>query len=254
MAMNGPCRRGDDAWMKRATTSLPVPVSPCRHVVTSVAATRAARSTTSHHTLDVPTRWDADRWPRGDRKLFVSTVALMTASNMPDSRSANEFIRGGDDGRRKEIFETRDVAILSGCDEGLEETLVLGRTRGRPSVARDVLPRARHDLPRVGLRKPKDVRDVAVRVVERLTKDVGSSFGGRQRLQKHPDATRQRLIPFRGHARVGAGVDWFRLAGLDARFPPCACRLHDVDRQSSRRRRQECRGVTDNAAIRRLPA
>jgi hypothetical protein len=40
----GPRRRGDRWWMNRAMTSLPVPDSPCRHVVASVAATCVARA------------------------------------------------------------------------------------------------------------------------------------------------------------------------------------------------------------------
>ena len=51
------------------------------------------------------------------------------------------------------------------------------------SAIRDVLPSASDHLPRVGLFKPKDVCDVRVWVVERLPKDVGGSFGGRQLFQ-----------------------------------------------------------------------
>src|SRR5262249_28714696 len=80
MAMNGPFLRGDDAWMKRARISFPVPDSPCRHVVTSVAATRAARLTASHHGLDVPTRRIAHRGPGSELKSLASTVAVITTS------------------------------------------------------------------------------------------------------------------------------------------------------------------------------
>src|SRR5262245_10450903 len=80
MATNGPFLRGDAAWMKRAMTSFPVPDSPCRQVVTSVTATRAARSMTSDHALDLPTRQNADRGSRPELKLFASSVALMTSS------------------------------------------------------------------------------------------------------------------------------------------------------------------------------
>src|SRR5262245_25149632 len=105
MPMKGPCLRGDEAWMKRATTSFPVPDSPCRHVVTSVAATRAARSRTWHHAFDVPTIGIGDRGSRIVLKLFANTVALMTAPiahptpvvrwpyhTLPASSSAHEFV------------------------------------------------------------------------------------------------------------------------------------------------------------------
>src|SRR5262245_28224848 len=55
---------------------------------------------------------------------------------------------------------------------------------GHPSAIRDALPSASHHLPRVGLFKPKGVRDVAVSIVERFPKDVIGSFGGRQLLQQ----------------------------------------------------------------------
>src|SRR5262245_56653254 len=53
--MKGPRHRGERWWMNRATTSLPVPDSPCRQVVASVAATRVARLITSAHACDAPT-------------------------------------------------------------------------------------------------------------------------------------------------------------------------------------------------------
>src|SRR5262245_7256412 len=264
--MNGPDLRGDDEWMKRATTSFPVPDSPCRHVVTSVAATRAARSMTSDHAWDVPTRRNAERGSRPDMKLFASSVALITASKthtaqvrleashmLPPSRSVNEFVGARGTLRRKEMFETTDVAILSRCDERFQETLFIGRTRARRPATRDVLPRAGDDLPCVSLCKSKDVSNVAVRVVERLPEDVGGSFSGRQPFQEHPNATGQGLFSLRGDPRIAARVHWFRLAGPDAQFPSCARRLEDVDRQSGRRRREECAGVTDSGAIGHLP-
>src|SRR6185503_20124036 len=55
IAMNGPRHRGDSWWMNRAMTSLPVPDSPCRHVVASVAATCVARLMTSRQVSDMPT-------------------------------------------------------------------------------------------------------------------------------------------------------------------------------------------------------
>src|SRR5437879_2716764 len=134
-----------------------------------------------------------------EKKLFASTVALMTPSKahtaqirsvakstLPPSRSVHEFVGARDDVRRKEIFETGDVTVVCRCDERAKQTLEFGRTRGRRSATRDVVPRASHDLPCVGLCKPKDVCNVAVRVVERLPKDVSGSFGGRQPFQEHP--------------------------------------------------------------------
>ena len=55
IAMNGPRHRGERWWMNRAMTSLPVPDSPCRHVVASVAATCVARRMTSRQASERPT-------------------------------------------------------------------------------------------------------------------------------------------------------------------------------------------------------
>ena len=74
--------------------------------------------------------------------------------------------------------------MLGCCDERVEKTSLLGRTRGHSPAIGDVLPGASHHLPRVGLFKPKDVRDITTWIVERLPNDVGSSFGGRQLFQQ----------------------------------------------------------------------
>ena len=87
------------------------------------------------------------------------------------------------DVRCKETFEAGDVAILGRCDESVEKTSLRGRIRAHSSAIGDVLAGASHHLPRVGLFKPKDVRDIAVCIIERLPKDVRGSFGGRQLFQ-----------------------------------------------------------------------
>src|SRR5262249_5559530 len=124
------------------------------------------------------------------------------------SRSVNEFVEARDNVRGKEMFETGDVAGLSRCDERFQETLLLGRTRGGRPATRDVLPRAGHDLPSVGLCKSKDVCNVAVPVVERLPQNVGGSFGRPQPFQEHPNTTGQGLVSLRGGPRIAARVYW----------------------------------------------
>jgi DNA-binding CsgD family transcriptional regulator len=108
-------------------------------------------------------------------------------------------------------------------------------------------------LSRIRFVEPKDVRDLAVRIVERLTKDVGGSCGGRQLFQQQQHPKRQRLASFRTQPRVGAGIDWLQ-PGSNVRLSARARRLHDVDRQSPRCRHEECRCVPKPAAIGRLPA
>ena len=82
-----------------------------------------------------------------------------------------------------------------------------------------MLPSASHHLPRIGLFKPKDVRDLAIRVVERLSKDVRSPFRRRQPLQQHQNPQLQRLASFRSQSGVGARVHWFGQPGSHVPFP-----------------------------------
>jgi hypothetical protein len=154
---------------------------------------------------------------------------------------------------RQEIFETGDVAMSSGCDERVEKTPVIGRTRGHPSDVRDVVPGSSHHLPRIGLFEPKEIRDITVWIVERFPKDVRGSFGGRQLFQQQENATRQCLTSFRFQPRVGAGVDWFGQPGSDVVLSARARGLQDVDRESRGRGNEERQRIADRAPIRGLP-
>ena len=116
-------------------------------------------------------------------------------------------------------------------------------------------PGATDYLPRVCLFKPEDGRDVRVRVVERLPKDVGGSFGGRQLFQEHPNATGQCLVSFRRQPRIAARVFWFRLPGSNlhvSRRARADCMTLIANRIAVAR--QECRGVSDHAPVCVLPA
>ncbi len=117
-----------------------------------------------------------------------------------------------------------------------------------------MLPSASDHLPRVRLFNPKDVRDVTVRIVERLSKDVRRSFNGRQPFQQEPHPHLQRLPSFRSLSRIGFRVDWLWQPRCDVRLSARAGRLQYVDRQSRRRRNEKYRGIPDHPAIGSLPA
>ena len=55
IATNGPARRAEARWMKRATTSLPVPDSPRSRAVVLVEATCVACLSASRHAVEPPT-------------------------------------------------------------------------------------------------------------------------------------------------------------------------------------------------------
>jgi hypothetical protein len=90
---------------------------------------------------------------------------------------------------------------------------------GHASGIGDALPGASHYLPRVGLFESEDVRDVAVRVVERFPEDVGGSFGATQPFNQQQNSRRQRLASFRCDPGIGAGIGWLGVPGSDVRLP-----------------------------------
>ncbi len=55
IAMKAPSRRAESAWIARAKSSLPVPLSPSRSTVASVAATRSVSARTVRIAADSPT-------------------------------------------------------------------------------------------------------------------------------------------------------------------------------------------------------
>ena len=62
------------------------------------------------------------------------------------SGNAHQVDGGADNLRREEFLEAGYVAILSCCEERFNQTLLVARTGGCRSAARDVLPRAGYDL------------------------------------------------------------------------------------------------------------
>jgi len=140
------------------------------------------------------------------------------------ARSRRDRAAGrGSDVRSEVNFEAGDVAIPGRRGERLEKTPMLGRIRGHLSGTRDVPPGASHHLARVGLFKLKNIRDVAVWIVEGFPKDVGGSFDGRQLFVQQQKPNRQRLASFRVQPSVGAGIDCFRCPGSNVRLSARAC-------------------------------
>ena len=79
MAMNGPWLRREAWWMKRATTSLPVPDSPVSSTVVSVCATRVACARTSFHCL---------LWPTTRRTPLRASSSRVSVATCASSRAA----------------------------------------------------------------------------------------------------------------------------------------------------------------------
>ncbi len=118
----------------------------------------------------------------------------------------------------------------------------------------DVTPCAGDNLSCVGLSQSEDACDVTVRIVERLSQDVGRSFLTRQVRQQHQKPGLDRLSLFHVGSGMSTGVDGFRQPRTDGDLTARARRLHHVDRESCRRRREERSSVADRGAVRCLPA
>src|SRR6185369_3059009 len=78
MAMKGALVRVERSWMKRASTSLPVPDSPLMSTVQSVAATRAA---SAYRARELRSMTTGSRSSTGD-SLFVC-IPVTGASSVP---------------------------------------------------------------------------------------------------------------------------------------------------------------------------
>ena len=150
-------------------------------------------------------------------------------------------------------FQCGEVTSLRCGHEGIEKAPLIARTHERAPAIGDTLASTRRKLTSVCFFESKDVRDLAIWVVERLPKNVHGSFRRREALLQHPERGPQRFAPFRSGSGVGAGVHWFPNPAPGGSFAARAGGPDDVDRQSCRGPREERRRVPDHAAISRLP-
>ena len=99
----------------------------------------------------------------------------------------------------KNPLEASNNASMGGGNRNLaaRRASMLGRIRGHLSPSGEVLPRAGHELTSVGFFESKNVRDLAVWVVERFPKHVRGSFRRRELFQQYQNRECQCLAPFR---------------------------------------------------------
>ena len=93
----------------------------------------------------------------------------------------------------QELFQVTEVAGLGRCQEGAQETTLLGGIHGRPSLGGHAAAGAAHDLASVVHPQLQDLRDLLVRVVEHLSKDERGAFVGCQVRQQQLDGQLDRL-------------------------------------------------------------
>ena len=131
---------------------------------------------------------------------------------------------------------------------------MLGGTDPPAMVAAETAAGTGDELPGIRLAQREDLRDVPVRVVERFPKHVGGSFSRRQLLQEHAHRGLERFTSLGVERGIGCGVDRVDKPWTDVRLAAGTSGLHDVDRESGRRRGEKCGRVAHLAPVGALPA
>ena len=193
IATNGPCRRRLSSWICRATSSLPVPLSPSISTVKSVVATRSMRSRSACIT---EARSDQRRRAVDRARHGGVGQARQTLDLEQQRRQA---------GRRLEQLTAPfvDAALLSGNDAS--STTRLRRIAGRDGKG-DVVARP-HRLADADGGRPRQLAEL-----HRLGLNDSSQTGDEQR----PEIARRRM----GHAVGGHLTHEIRQSATTIGFAP----------------------------------
>ena len=162
---------------------------------------------------------------------------------------------GVEDGILGEQFlQSLQVALLGGRQEPFEQGVassLVGVEAGAAGL--EMLPRPRHELPRVDLGLLDDVGDLRVLVAEHLAQQVGRALDRGQPFQEHQQRQRQRIreLGMRGRAARRVLDQRLRQPGPDIRLATGPRRLEDVDREPRRHGRDPGGGLVDRAFLAR---
>ena len=157
----GPSARSDSWWIARATSSLPVPVSPVTSTVASVGATRAMISKTARIDGDRPNSPPGGSAPAdgtdGRRSRRASTRALRTSGSTGFVRKSSapvwRAVTGGIDGPKAADHEDR--CVLTPRAKHLDD----------PDPVQPRHTQVEEDQVELGLLEPLDRRSTVSRLV-----------------------------------------------------------------------------------------
>jgi hypothetical protein len=196
--MNGCAARRLSAWIARAASSLPVPVSPVTSTVASPSATRAMRRRTSRMGALSPISAGASRCaPRRSRSAWFSrTSSWRSMARRTASRSS-----AGVNGRR---------AVLHRLDRRLDRRVAGDHDDG------DVRIEAPHRAQHIEPRHPGHLQVDHRRVVRAALELV-------QRVARIPGGVDTVAL---GGERLGAGVERVALVVHEEHGPACAAAAH----------------------------
>ena len=92
-ARNALSRRSDSSWMPRATSSLPVPLSPLTSTLVRVVATCAIRSCTCESAVLEPTS-ERERERSAVRRRWFSSTSSFFSSAFSTTRRSSSTLKG----------------------------------------------------------------------------------------------------------------------------------------------------------------
>jgi hypothetical protein len=145
----------------------------------------------------------------------------------------------GDDIGGEQLLERCELSRPRSGVEGVEQSLLLAGADRPATFGGETAAGTRDELPGVRLVQREELRDLPVRVIERLSKHIGGPFGGTQALQEHPDRGFERFASLDVGRGIGFGVGRFEAPRADLRLASGTGGLDDVDRESRRRRGEE---------------
>src|ERR1700751_3869896 len=113
-------------------------------------------------------------WESGDELRYA-----LATNHWPSCRSCNSATIGDrDDVLGKDLFESGEVSPLRRGEEGLKKAAMFGSAYLCPPLVGDVFACAGDQLAGIRFGEVKDIRDVAIGIIEGFAKIVSRAFIG----------------------------------------------------------------------------
>ena len=146
------------------------------------------------------------------------------------------------------------VSFLRRGEEGLKKAAMFGGAYLCSPLIDNVFAGAGNQLAGIRLGELKDVRDIAMGIVESLAKNVGGTLIGREIFEQEKNRQLQCFTTFCSEGRVGSGVYGLREPGANICLALRTRGLGETDCQPHRRRYKKCCRVPHHTAVGGLPA
>lgn len=175
------------------------------------------------------------------------TTGVRAARTIPAAAAGRVRIRS------QQLFQRSEVTLLRSFHESSQKPLPLSCADRRAAPVRDVFSSATDELAHVGLLQLKNLGNMTVCIVERLSKNIGCPFGRRELLKQQKNRELQGLATFGSEVGVVAG-DRVRKPGAHAGFMARAGRLRKINGQTCCCSGEESGGILNRTTVSCLPA